>query len=545
MSSAEDRGHSRRLHVLFVAAESDALPGAKVGGIGDVMRDLPPAIADSGVDVTVVLPSYGVLHKAAQATHVASLPVRFGHGQMLVDAYRLSGVYGASPGAPQTYILHSEHFSPCGVGRVYCDDPADAPFATDATKYALFGAAVLEAASAGHFGTFDVFHLHDWHAAFVSVLVAMDPRYRAFFDRRRVYSIHNLALQGVRPFDGHVSSFSSWFPWLPNRPAILADPRWTDCVNPMAAGIRLAHRVHTVSPTYAREVVQSNDPNRGFHGGEGLEQDLARIADEGRLLGILNGVEYTESSDKDLRARDTASRSHRDAFWQQWMTTVASTLERAIGASEQVRSVDWLAHQRALKWSQEARPRHVLTSVGRLVQQKASILAADVEPACTALEKLLRQHEDAVLILVGTGDKALETVCRQVASRCPNLLFINRYSAELAAIAYSSGDLFLMPSSFEPCGISQMMAMTHGQPCLVHAVGGLVDTVQDGTDGFHFSGTSLESQAQAMLHQLDAALKMKHSDAKRWQTICNTAASRRFDWSTAATRYRQELYDSL
>ncbi len=535
----EEGGQGRNaLEVLFVAAENDALPSAKVGGIGDVIRDLPPAMARTGAVVTVVLPSYGFLQNLASAVHVATVSVRFRQSRQPVEILDLPGTYGSD--AVRMRVLHSPDFAPCGERRVYCDDPDDSPFATDASKYALFGAAVLEAALAGHLGGAELLHLHDWHASFVAVLAQLDPAFSALASRRRVFSIHNLALQGVRPFADHPSSLSAWYPWLEYTPQALADPRWTDCINPMAAGIRLCDAVHTVSPTYACEVVQANQPERGFHGGEGLEQDLRQKAADGRLLGILNGIDYPSSP---LATAEPVSTLSSDVVWNEWMLAVARALESSISIDTHVRSVDWLAHQRALDWSRCARPAHVLTSVGRLVNQKAAILAAELDDGKSVLEHLLaRFADDIALVFIGTGDTTLERLCRGLAGRYANFLFINRYNAQLADTAYESGDLFLMPSSFEPCGISQMMAMQHGQPCLVHAVGGLVDTVVDGVDGFHFKGDSLVAQGMALLERLDEVLIQRSSDPAAWRVLCESAAARRFDWDSAAIRYRRELY---
>lgn len=524
------------LQVLFVAAENDALRGAKVGGIGDVLRDLPAALSRHGVAVTVVLPSYGFLHLENGAQHIGSVSVRFRDGRQTIDVYDLPDTYVNAVDSPRMRILHSADFAPCGERRVYCDDPTDSPFATDASKYALFGAAVLESIRSGHLGGAEVLHLHDWHAAFVAILVERDPDFRALTSRHRVFSIHNLSLQGIRPFKGHESSFFAWYPWLQTSPMSLADPRWTDCVNPMAAGIRLADRVHTVSPTYASEVVRSNEPERGFHGGEGLERDLQRAASDQRLLGILNGIDYPQAT--------PAADASDDEQWRRWMKAVAKALEMSIADGEHVRSVDWIAHQRAQAWSDQPRPTNVLTSVGRLVEQKAAIFAVELEDGRSVLEHLLGQFaKDTALLIIGTGDPALERLCSSLAARNQNFLFINRYDAALADAAYAYGDLFLMPSSFEPCGISQMIAMRHGQPCLVHAVGGLVDTVDDEVDGFHFRGDSLASQGQAMLNRLVEVLKQRTTDPYAWRAVCNTAATRRFDWDAAAVRYLSELYN--
>jgi starch synthase len=107
---------------------------------------------------------------------------------------------------------------------------------------------------------------------------------------------------------------------------------------------------------------------------------------------------------------------------------------------------------------------------------------------------------------------------------------------------YRGGDLFLMPSSFEPCGISQMLAMRSAQPCVVHGVGGLRDTVDDGRTGFVFTGNSTANQAAEFVDAVDRALALKTKDHDRWETLCIRAASRRFDWATSARQTIEQLY---
>jgi len=528
------------LHVCLIAAENDALPDAKVGGIADVLRDVPAALSRAGVRVTVVLPSYGHLHRRPEVTVLGTLSVRFAQGHRRIEAFTLP-----DPTAPDVrlVILHDAEFAPCGEGRIYCDDPADAPFATDASKYALFGAAAAELLGSELLVRQDVLHLHDWHSAFVAILRAFDPQHARLRDARLIFTIHNLALQGIRPFEGHVSSLQRWYPWLSAERQALVDPRWHDCVNPMAAAIRLADRVHAVSPTYALEIVEPDDPARGFRGGEGLQADLATAAAQGRLVGILNGTAYpgTDAPDQAIATRVPGDAGTR---WRRWMRQLADDLLATLGGDGQLRAVDYIAHQRVLDWSASSRPMHVLTSVGRLVDQKASLLFEPLDDGRAMLDHLLERHaEHAVLLLVGSGDPAMEAAMHATAARQPNLLFINRHADGIADSLFRNGDLFLMPSSFEPCGISQMLAMRAGQPCLVHAVGGLVDTVEDGIDGFHFSGTSRPAQARAMIAALGDALRQRGDDAG-WRQIVNRAAARRFDWQTSARRYLTELYRS-
>jgi starch synthase len=131
----------------------------------------------------------------------------------------------------------------------------------------------------------------------------------------------------------------------------------------------------------------------------------------------------------------------------------------------------------------------------------------------------------------------------EIARENRRLLFLCGYSESLAAPLYRAGDLFLMPSSFEPCGISQMLAMRATQPCVVHSVGGLKDTVEDGRTGFVFEGDSPQQQAMAFVDTVKRALAMKTENDDTWQKICIRAASARFSWSKSAKQTIEMLYE--
>ena len=538
----------RSPHVCMIAAENDLVPGGKVGGIGDVIRGLPPALALEGVEVSVLLPSYGILHERSGGRVLRAFSTPFGGNLERIELYELDEL--SRPGVRQ-YVLHHPAFEVGGRGVVYCNDPPDRPFARDATKFALFSAAALAAVAGGHVGAVDVLHLHDWHAAFAAILLEFDPEFAALRSLRTVYAIHNLALQGIRPFGGDPSSLESWFPRLGYDPAALSDPRWDDCVNPAAAAIRLCDAVHTVSPTYAREILRPNAPERGFHGGEGLERDLAAVHRDRRLVGIVNGiaesggeVSATQIDDERQTARETLAAALGDA------------LLATLGDADELTAADYLAHQTLLRWTKEAPPAHILTSVGRLTEQKVALLLhrlpGDGDEARAegrergerlVLDILLeRLAGRGVLVLLGTGDAGLERACQRLAARHPNFCFIRRFSASLSTLLFAHGDLFLMPSSFEPCGITQMYAMRAGQPPLVHAVGGLADTVEDGVDGFAFTGDSIDAQARALLARVDDALALREGDRTAWNDIVDAARARRFPWRESAKRYIDELY---
>ena len=527
-------------HVCMLAAENDVIPGGKIGGIGDVVRDIPRALAAQGARVSVVIPAYGTFHKLPGATLCGVFTTRFRGLQERVELYEL--YENQDPGV-RYLVLHHPLFAVGGAGKVYCDDDGDQPFATDANKFALFSIASLDAIQEGLIEPIDVLHLHDWHTGLATALIKFDPQYESLKSVRCVFSIHNLALQGIRPLADNISSLQSWFPHLYYDPADLTDPRWPHCVNPLAAAIRIADRVHTVSPTYAQEILEPTDSARGFHGGEGLERDLQAAQSQGRLFGIINGIDYPKAPKK------PAPKVGKP--WAQFMKDTADEMLRLIAKKDTLRTTDYVAHQRILRWQALSRPAHVITGVGRLTDQKMALLMKAIPDdngtsrtrPRAPLDIMLSSLEGrGMLLLLGSGDTALEAQCQEIASRHPHFLFLNQYSQRLSDLLFDNGDLFLMPSSFEPCGISQMLSMRSGQPCFAHAVGGLRDTIIDNTDGFLFSGESLSGQSEALLSRFDEVLTLRESKRDAYKKISAAAKNQRFEWHDSATRYLSELY---
>ncbi len=520
-------------HICMIAAENDVIPGAKVGGIGDVVRDIPKVLADTNTLVTVIIPAYGAFHELPDAKLVNVYSTRFRGSSQRIELYEVAAGRDANV---QYLVLHHPLFASGGKGVVYCDDDADQPFATDANKFALFSVAALNAITSDSIDAVDVLHLHDWHAALTLPLIRFDETFESLRNIRTVFSIHNLALQGIRPFAENSSSLQAWFPHLHYDPVVLADPRWAHCVNPVVAAINLADKVHTVSPTYAQEILLANDPASGFHGGEGLEQALTKAADAGKLVGIVNGIEYPAK-------KALTSIPDELLSWPAVAQQLSDDMLNAMARSNSLRAVDYIAHQRMLSAGSKKRPKHIMTSVGRLTDQKMAILLHPIESEKTALDAILRSLDGrGLLILMGSGDEKLELQCQKIAARYNHCLFINHYSAPLSELLFANGDIFLMPSSFEPCGISQMIAMKHGQPCIAHAVGGLSDTIQNDVDGFLFKGDSLTGQATALIQRVEDVLSLREKEPISFKRIEKAARKKRFNWGESASRYKTELY---
>ncbi len=290
------------MHVLMIAAENDAIPGAKVGGVADVVRDLPQALPAHDVSVDVVIPDYGHYAAKFESRQLASVDVEFAGQTETVTLFEL--FFPETQNKVRQLVVQHPLYSQ--GGNVYSHDEGNRPFATDATKYALFNLAVCQLLIESKLTRPDVLHLHDWHSATVAVLNQYAPQYKQLANIHTVYTVHNIALQGIRPFADDESSLRHWFPTLNFDQSHICDPRYTHCYNPMRAGINLSNKVHVVSPTYAEEVLHASDAANGFFGGEGLEQDLAAAKQQGRLVGILNGCEYTDTVSK-KRAKKTST----------------------------------------------------------------------------------------------------------------------------------------------------------------------------------------------------------------------------------------------
>ncbi|WP_372941065.1 glycogen synthase [Shewanella sp.] len=556
--------------VLLVAAENDALYGAKVGGMADVIRDLPPALAQCGVTADVAMPNYGFLAAHYHAKHFANISLDFAGSKHIVkvfcmprpthksDISAMNSMTDADlqpqqlqTNPPMVYLFDHPYFN--HNGQVYCNGSHDRPFAEDATKFALFSLSVATCLVDNILPRYAVLHLHDWHAAMVAMLRKCVDYFDSLNRMVCIYTIHNLALQGVRPFSGDHSSFQAWFPQYAHQLKPVAnqsiyDPRYSNCINPMRMGIVLSDKVHLVSPTYAQEVLSASDHQKGFFGGEGLEADLAVKAEHQQLIGIINGCVYddnqhgvTEELDNSVMGLLTLA-ENAVLSWQAKVDHMTALDSIALARIAQLKMVNSLTIK-------DTQAPFLITSVGRLTEQKVLLLLqpydspngqSDITVLEALLQALKQQHPNGVLLLLGSGDEQIAKDLQTVAARFDNLVFMHGYDELLSDRLYQQGDLFLMPSSFEPCGISQMLAMREGQPCLVHAVGGLKDTIEDNISGWAFTGASLPEQSEALVERFKQVIALHGSPA--WRKVANNAAKQRFTWDSVAKDYIEKLY---
>ncbi|WP_285162660.1 glycogen synthase [Shewanella goraebulensis] len=564
--------------VLMIAAENDAIKGAKVGGMADVIRDLPPALAKVDVYVDVAMPNYGFIAKDNNADFIAKVVVKFGANLETIDVYKIPAPYLTASDSQaknsqaqngqltSSVYLFDHHFFNSPDNQVYTEGCADRPFAEDATKFALFNLAVAQAYVDGVIKPVDTLHMHDWHAGMLVMLRAFAPEYAALKGIPCVFSIHNLALQGIRPIRDDVSSFTAWFPELSRlltqeQKAQICDPRYPHCINPMKMGIELSDKVHLVSPTYANEVLMPSDHQNGFFGGEGLEGSLQDKHHRGDIVGILNGCVYDESNSKSNTKveRIKAIKPVTTKDISQVFEGAQQAVIKWLGKSEWIKSVDQIALSRLqILTTKQSKPStecdFLMTSVGRLTDQKVLLLrqphansgsssSANSSSTLQALLDNLKQLKPkAVFILLGSGDKQIAAEFQKVAANNDNFVFLNGYDDALSSTLYQFGELFMMPSSFEPCGISQLLAMKHGQVCIAHGVGGLRDTIADKQNGWLFEGNNLQHQSEQLLLVMKNALSLHNDKAAEYLLMRQSASEVRFTWHHAAKQYLSKLY---
>jgi starch synthase len=444
------------MRVVFIAAECE--PWAKTGGLGDVVDALARALSHvRGVldePVEVFLPRYPFTRIPDGARlDEARLAVEDGDAGPVEVAIRSFDAGG--------YRLRLVDHPPAfGRPGIYGDGPAE--FGDNARRFALLGRAALETRRREG-RPLDVIALHDWHACPVALL------------RDTVYADDPLVGAAAITLTVHNPAYHGWLPR--DRAGELGLGPAADGVGDgwgidlLREGIRRAEMVNTVSPTYAREIVEPA-------GGHGLDGELRALGD--RLVGILNGLDqglWDPAADDALAARyDAGDRTGKAACR-------ADLLER-VGFDA-------------------ADPGPVLGVVGRLDPQKGFDLVTG------ALQRLLALG--ARIVALGSGDAHLVDGMRAAAAADPGrVALVERFDRDLARRIYAGADIYLMPSRFEPCGQGQMIAMRYGTPPIVRATGGLADTVVDvsadpaGGTGFRFGDPTPEALTGAVERALAA-----------------------------------------
>jgi starch synthase len=480
----------------MVSSEVEAL--ARTGGLGDVVDALSRALGHLGADVVVVTPKYGVTRIPEGARWWPApvvAPMGLGHARSLeVLEARLGGSFAGAPRA--CMLADASLFDRDGI---YGDQRGTFP--DNAFRFATLSSGALSVAEEAWNGVLpDVVHAHDWHAA-LSVVYAARTRGPAWAEVPAVFTIHNLAYQGV--VDGGELDY-------------LAIPRdaWSDGwirhdgqINEMKGAIELADRVTTVSETYAREIQQ---PSHGC----GLDAHLRHHAD--KLVGIVNGIDA-------------------EAFDPRRDPDIARTFGPADALDGKRICKAALFAEFGLDGPPEA---PLFAAISRLQWLKGTDLLLAIVPALV--------ERGARLVLVGTGDAGLESGLRAAQARWPGRVAARiAFDPTLARRIFAGSDFFVMPSRDEPCGLTQMYAMRYGSIPVVAPVGGLLDTVVP-VDSAHALGTGVVADgvdAASLLLACEEAMGLLR-DPIGFASLLARAMSRDSSWARSAARYLS-LYTDL
>ena len=433
------------MKVCFIAAE--AAPFVKVGGLGDVIGSLPKSLRELGVDARVILPLYSSIDRE-----------RFGlkyKAYQFVDLgwrHSYCGIFETEvDGVPCYFVDNEQYFNRDSIyGQI-----------DDGERFAFFSKAALEILPALDFKP-DVVNVNDWHTALsVIYLDVLKSREAEFYkDMKSVLSIHNIEFQGkFNPYEmGNLFGLENKY-----FDALI----YNGDLNLLKGAIQLADRVNTVSETYAREIL---DPYFSY----GLDKILN--VEQGKLRGILNGIDVDKFNPK----TDPMIPVNYDlkTFEDKVQNKLALQKEMDLEVNADV---------------------PLIGMVTRLTHQKG------IDLILQASEDILRTG--AQLVILGTGDAHYESALRSLEHyRHDRVRSILLFSNEMSAKIYAAGDLFLMPSKTEPCGLSQLISMRYGTVPIVHRVGGLRDTVIPFT-GVEGNGFTFESfQAGDMMDAIYRAV---------------------------------------
>ena len=472
------------MKILFAAAE--ASPFIKVGGLGDVAGALPKALVEKGHDVRVVLPLYSSIKWEMREKCQYIKYFYFMHGWR--NCY--CGIFEANIDGVIYYLVDNEYYF-----------KRRAPYGEfdDGERFAFFSRAALEILPQVDFFP-DIIHCNDWHTAAVPVYLDAQYRWRDGYEYiRTVFSIHNIEFQGKYGLD----TLGSVFALPPDWESVVEHD---GCLNLMKGAIERANAVNTVSETYANEIL---DPYFSF----GLDTILRPR--RYKLSGIVNGI--------DVKAFDPATDPAIAVNYD--IDTRADKVENKLALQKEL----GLAVDPDIP---------MIGMVGRLTSQKGIDLMYPI------MEELMK-HE-VQLVVLGTGYAEIEDFMRFCdAAYHDKMRAMITFSSSMAQKIYSGADLFLMPSKSEPCGLAQLISMRYGTIPVVHAVGGLKDTVvpYNPAEG---TGNGVNFQSYNAWDMYDAIMRgiAIWSDPEERDQIMLNGMSGDYSWDVSADKYLK-LYESV
>lgn len=473
--------------ILFAASE--AVPFIKTGGLADVTGSLPQYFDKEEYEVRIILPKYLCIEEEMRKKmrFLCHFYVNLGWRK------QYAGIFETKYQGITYYFVDNEYY--------FAGEHPYHNLHEDVEKFAFFSKAVLEALPYLDYCP-DIIHCHDWQTGLIPVFLHTlygDENYYAGI--KTVFSIHNMKFQGR----WHLQAVMD-VTGLPEQIFVPDKLESYGEANYLKGGVIYADAVTTVSPTYAFEITTQQ-------GGEGLDGLMRQVSD--KLYGILNGIDtevYNPRTDPYIRAQF----NDKDVIRQKAKNK--SALQEEMGLEQNPEAM-------------------LIGIVSRMTSQKGFDLIAYV------MDELMEQ-ENVQFVVLGTGEEQYENMFRYFGEKYPKRLKANiGYSEDVAHRIYASCDTFLMPSLFEPCGLSQMMSMRYGTIPIVRETGGLKDTVTPYNEyertgnGFSFANYN----AHEMLHVIRYALEIFEKRRTEWEGLIKRAMAEDNSWENSAKCY-QELY---
>ena len=463
--------------IVHIAAEY--FPYARIGGMAEAVSGLANFQRAAGLNVAAILPLYRTVRDVDPDLEPVGQPFTVAMGSHTEEA-RVFRVAGPRTRPEVFFVEHLGYFNRPGI---YGENAVDYP--DNARRFAFFALAAVTALPRLMPGPL-VLHVHDWHTALALVYLRTLAAQRYSSEVTAVLSVHNPGYQGHFPPDVMPQIGLPWelYNWR--------QLEWYGKVNFLKGGLAFADFVTTVSPTQAQEL---RTPGGGF----GLHEVFTSLAD--RLVGVLNGIDQ-QTWDPALDRQITAQYSAENLEGKR---RCKAALQRSFGLPQR-------------------RKVPLFGMTGRMVTQKG-------------LDLILQSDDllalDAQFVFLGSGEQQYETALVELASSAPDrvgvqLDFTDRLEHRLMAGA----DLFLMPSLYEPCGLTQMRAQRYGSPPIVRDVGGLADTVEDEVTGFAFDPYTPEAFQNATFRALN-----RFRQPAKWQSIVRQGMASDFSWERSVATY--------
>jgi starch synthase len=465
--------------VSIVHVTAEYYPYARTGGLAEAVSGLANFQRAAGLDVAVILPLYRTVRDVDPDLEPVGQPFLVPMGSHQEEA-RVFRVAGPTTGPQVFFIEHLDYFNRAGI---YGENAIDYP--DNARRFAFFALAAVTALPRLVPGAV-LLHAHDWHTALALVYLRtlMSERYSSTVTG--VLSVHNPGYQGHFPPEVMPQIGLPWelYNWR--------QLEWYGKVNFLKGGLAYADFVTTVSPTQAEEL---RTPGGGF----GLHDVFIWLAD--RLVGVLNGIDqhaWDPATDRQI----TAQYSAHDPEGKR---RCKAALQRSFGLPQR-------------------RKVPLFGMTGRMVTQKGLDLILDSD-------ELLGM--DAQFVFLGSGEQKYEAALVELASSAPDRIGVQLdFTDRLEHRLMAGADLFLMPSLYEPCGLTQMRAQRYGSPPIVRHVGGLADTVVDEVTGFAFDPYTADAFQEATFRALDS-----FNHPSKWHTIMRQGMARDFSWERSVATY--------